>query len=216
MPCPFPAVQHLQQTPNQTFPALLAGADAGGDGSAPQRAGHDVRPQPRVPPGKAPLSGSQFAPHVDRAASLPSAVQCDFDSRTFSASGRTHWGAPADEARKARLVLASSATPHRLCSARVLSHPRSRLLLPVSIVHANHLIPPICDQPSYKQRDTTTKPTGMEPGNYKLMMDHMCHRQAEFYTCASTGSGIPASLRGGGPPSRGCRSASISDPTVKV
>ena len=40
--------------------------------------------------------------------------------------------------------------------------------------------------------------------------------QAEFYTCASTGAGIPASLRGGGPASRGCRAASISDPVLKV
>ena len=33
---------------------------------------------------------------------------------------------------------------------------------------------------------------------------------AEFYACAVTGSGIPAALRLGGPPSIGCQRASLT------
>ena len=40
--------------------------------------------------------------------------------------------------------------------------------------------------------------------------------QAEFYTCASTGAGIPAELRGGGPASIGCRKAASGSTLLQV
>ena len=43
--------------------------------------------------------------------------------------------------------------------------------------------------------------------NYMLNQEYL---MAEFYACASTGQGIPASLRLGGPPSIGCQKANIN------
>ena len=39
-----------------------------------------------------------------------------------------------------------------------------------------------------------------------------CVRAQQFYTCAATGQGIPASLTGGGPAVDNCRRAQVSDP----
>ena len=39
---------------------------------------------------------------------------------------------------------------------------------------------------------------------------------AEAYSCWSSGVGIPASLRGGGPPSIGCQKLNFQDPFVAV
>ena len=45
---------------------------------------------------------------------------------------------------------------------------------------------------------------------------NMEYLQAEFYACASTGAGIPAELRGGGPSSLGCRKAAAGDTFLHV
>ena len=43
--------------------------------------------------------------------------------------------------------------------------------------------------------------------NYMLNQEYL---MAEFYACASTGSGIAAALRLGGPPSIGCHKANLN------
>ncbi len=48
--------------------------------------------------------------------------------------------------------------------------------------------------------------------NFALNLEYL---EAEFYACASSGNGIDASLRGGGPASIGCKEAKLS-PSIKV
>ena len=48
---------------------------------------------------------------------------------------------------------------------------------------------------------------------YQLNIEYLL---AEAYTCWTTGSGIPANLRGGGPPSQGCTKLNFKDPFVAV
>ncbi len=48
---------------------------------------------------------------------------------------------------------------------------------------------------------------------YHLNMEYLL---AEAYSCWSSGVGIPASLRGGGPPSIGCQKLNFQDPFVAV
>ena len=43
--------------------------------------------------------------------------------------------------------------------------------------------------------------------NFALNLEYL---EAEFYNCAVTGSGLPATLRGGGPASIGCQKANIT------
>ena len=42
--------------------------------------------------------------------------------------------------------------------------------------------------------------------NFALQLEYL---EGEFYSCASTGSGLPAELRGGGPASTGCQKANL-------
>ena len=48
---------------------------------------------------------------------------------------------------------------------------------------------------------------------YMLNLEYMV---AEAYSCWTTGSGIPANLRGGGPPSIGCQKLNFQDPFIAV
>ena len=48
---------------------------------------------------------------------------------------------------------------------------------------------------------------------YHLNLEYLL---AEAYSCWAYGTGIPASLRGGGPPSIGCQKLNFQDPFVKV
>ena len=48
---------------------------------------------------------------------------------------------------------------------------------------------------------------------YHLNLEYLL---AEAYSCWATGTGIPASLRGGGPPSIGCQKLNFQDPFVAV
>jgi len=43
--------------------------------------------------------------------------------------------------------------------------------------------------------------------NFALNLEYL---EAEFYNCAVTGTGLPASLRGGGPASIGCQKANLT------
>ena len=43
--------------------------------------------------------------------------------------------------------------------------------------------------------------------NFALNLEYL---EAEFYTCAVTGSGLPSTLRGGGPASIGCQKANLN------
>ena len=49
--------------------------------------------------------------------------------------------------------------------------------------------------------------------SYMLNLEYLL---AESYSCWSTGSGIPDSLRGGGPPSVGCQQMAFQDPLIAV
>ena len=47
--------------------------------------------------------------------------------------------------------------------------------------------------------------------NFALNLEYL---EAEFYNCAVTGSGLPTTLRGGGPASIGCQKANITGDTL--
>lgn len=54
--------------------------------------------------------------------------------------------------------------------------------------------------------------TDTEILNFALNLEYL---EAEFYACASSGVGLPVSLRGGGPASIGCKEANLTAP-IKV
>ena len=60
-----------------------------------------------------------------------------------------------------------------------------------------------------KQRSVLqpTQITDADILNFALNLEYL---EAEFYNCAVTGAGLPATLRGGGPASIGCQKANIT------
>ena len=102
--------------------------------------------------------------------------------------------------------------PAVLCSTQ-LGQPADRTSACMALAPVATRPPPACygllrcaqtEDPSYVDTDASND---VQIFNYFLNLDYLL---AEFYSCAATGQGLPAEVRGGGPASTGCQQATLT------